>query len=151
MTNLAPALNQTNPPHPDLDRVFERLLDFFDELEGLDAKDNPEVLDRTLANLWVLKRRIAAALWLSGDRRRALLLGFPEDAETQQVVLELCAGDTPRNFIATYAIDGKACQEERMALCLFQAELEFHHHLAQKLGRPLPEISVRPAEEREGE
>ena len=54
-------------PYTTLDRILERTLDFFDEFGGTDLKDHPEELDRRLANLNVLQRRIAAALWLFGD------------------------------------------------------------------------------------
>jgi hypothetical protein len=111
-----------------------------------EIKEDPESLDRIFANLPVLTRRIAAALWLFGDTQRALMLGFPPDADTQRATLELCAGDLPGRFIATYTIGGETYQEERMALCLLQAQTEFHRLVRQRFGCPVPEISVTAAE-----
>ncbi len=132
-------------PYTALDRILERVLDFFDELDGTDLKDHPEELDRRLANLNVLQRRIAAALWLFGDTSRARLLGFPEDPETQQRALAECAGDTPGRFIAVYTIGEETREDERMALCLLQAEVEFRYQLAGRFGRRAVLVSVRPA------
>ena len=131
-----------------LDRILDRVLDAFDELEGIDLiREDSEGLDRVLAKLPVLRRRIAAALWIFGDTQRALFLGFPPDADTQRAALELCAGDLPSRFIATFTIDGETHLEERMALCLLQAQTEFHRQIAQRFGYPVPEFSVRAAEE----
>jgi hypothetical protein len=143
-----PSVLYPNASYTALDRILDRVLDVFDEFQDIDQmKDDPEGLDRALANLPVLKRRIAAALWQFGDRQRALILGFPPDADTQRATLELCAGDLPARFIATYTIGGETYQEERMALCLLQAEMEFHRLISQRFGCPVSEISVRGTEE----
>ena len=148
MNDKAPVLHPKSS-YTALDRIFDRVLDIFDELEDIDQiREDSEGLDRVLSNLPVLKRRIEAALWLFGDTQRALFLGFPPDADTQRTTLELCAGDLPSRFIATYTIDGEThLVEERMALCLLQAQTEFHRLVAQRFGYPVPEISVRAAEE----
>jgi hypothetical protein len=130
-------------PYTTLDRILERTLDFFDEFGGTDLTDPSEELDRRLANLNVLQRRIAAALWLFGDTSRARLLGFPEDLETQQRALVECAGDMPGRFIAVFTIDGETREDERMALCLLQAEVEFRYQLARTFGHRAVLVSVR--------
>jgi hypothetical protein len=131
-----------------LDRILDRVLDVFDELDDIDQiREDSEGLDRVLANLPVLKRRIAAALWLFGDTQRALMLGFPPDVDTQRATLALCAGDLPGRFVATYTLSGETYQEERMALCLLQAQSEFHRLVRQRFGCPVPEITVTAAEE----
>ena len=147
MNDKAAVLNP-NTSYTALDRILDRVLDLFDEVVDIDQiKEDPEGLDRHFANLPVLQRRIAAALWLFGDTQRALMLGFPPDADTQRATLELCAGDLPGRFIATYTIGGETYQEERMALCLLQAQTEFHRLVRQRFGCPVPEISVTAADE----
>ena len=146
--NHQPSFLYPDHSYTALDRILDRVLDVFDELQDINQiNDDPEGLDRALENLPVLKRRISAALWQFGDRQRALMLGFPPDADTQRATLELCAGDVPARFIATYTIGGETYQEERMALCLLQAQTQFHRLIAGRFGCPVPEISVRAADE----
>ncbi|HEX4495520.1 MAG TPA: hypothetical protein VIE43_07635 [Thermoanaerobaculia bacterium] len=124
------------PPHhplPGHDRILERVLDFFDEFEGLD-KTSPEGFRLALDGLSALKLRIAAALWSVGDSRHAFLLGLPEDPEARRVALEFSEGEAPRSFIGTFTVDGIRHQEERMALCRLQAMAEFRRLVARRFG-----------------
>ena len=83
MKKSASALSPS-APFTALDRILERVLDFFDEFDGLAVKGDAEYLDRTLATLEVLQLRLASALWLFGDTRRAYLLGFPDGLDEAQ-------------------------------------------------------------------
>ena len=51
----------------------------------------------------------------------------------------------PGRFIAVFTIDGETRQDERMALCLLQAEVEFRYQLARTFERRAVLVSVRPA------
>jgi hypothetical protein len=133
MTNVTEPATLPQSSTTSLDRVLDRVLDFFDEFDGEDLR-NSTYGERALANLAVLQLRIAAALWLFGDVRRAYHLGFPTEPDAQRRALDDCAGDSPRRFLATYALDGAIHETERMALCILQAEVEFRWTLKESFG-----------------
>src|SRR5436305_12575525 len=120
---MKPQQNLPFVPFTALDRIFERVLDFFNELNGTDFKGDPAEIDHHLATLTVLQHRVAAAFWLFGDSTRARHLGFPEQHALQEALLTDCAGDMPSSFVGCYTVDAKIIVEGPTAPCALHAHV----------------------------
>jgi hypothetical protein len=131
-----------------LDRIFDAIQDYFDELDGFDVDAGSDLMTHQLASQEILQLRIACAFWRFGDGRRALQLGFPSDPARQAKLLAESAGDKPAWFVGTYTLDDETSQTSRQALCLRQAQEEIRYYLHRKFGAKaiLIQVALAPYE-----